>query len=34
MLEINGLVVDVRSAPRKIEEEALRRGLIPYIPGG
>ncbi len=32
MLEVNGWVVDVRSAPRTIQEEALRRGLIPYIP--
>jgi hypothetical protein len=32
MLEINGLIVDVRSAPREIQEEAFRRGLIPYIP--
>jgi hypothetical protein len=32
MLEVNGGVVDVRSAPRAIQEEALRRGLIPYIP--
>ncbi|HEV2462054.1 MAG TPA: DUF6398 domain-containing protein [Ktedonobacterales bacterium] len=32
MLEINGVVVDVRAAPRAIQEEALRRGLIPYLP--
>jgi len=32
MLEINGLIVDVRSAPRTIQEEAFRRGLIPYVP--
>jgi hypothetical protein len=33
MLEINGLIIDVRHAPREIQEEAFRRGLIPYIPG-
>jgi Domain of unknown function (DUF6398) len=32
MLEINGLIIDVRHAPREIQEEAFRRGLIPYIP--
>ena len=30
---INGLVVDAREAPREIQEEALRGGLIPYLPG-
>jgi hypothetical protein len=32
MLEVNGFVIDVRHAPREIQEEAFRRGLIPYIP--
>ena len=32
MLEINGLIVDVRDAPRAVQEEAFRRGLIPYVP--
>jgi hypothetical protein len=32
MLEINGLIVDVRYVPRAIQEEAFRRGLIPYVP--
>ena len=32
MLEINGIIVDVRHAPRNIQEEAFRRGLIPYVP--
>ncbi len=32
MLEINGLIVDVRAAPRAIQEEAFRRGWIPYVP--
>jgi hypothetical protein len=33
MLEIDGLIVDVRYAPRAIQEEAFLLGLIPYIPG-
>ena len=33
MLEVNGLIIDVRYAPREIQEEAFRKGLIPYIPG-
>jgi hypothetical protein len=34
MLEGNGLIIDVRHAPREIQEEAFRKGLIPYIPAG
>ena len=32
MLEVNGLIIDVRHAPREIQEVAFRQGLIPYIP--
>ncbi len=32
MLEVNGFIIDVRHAPRAIQEEAFRKGLIPYIP--
>lgn len=32
MIEVNGLVVDVRHAPRWLQEEAFRQGLIPYVP--
>ena len=32
MLEVNGLLIDVRHAPREIQEAAFRQGLIPYIP--
>lgn len=32
MLEVNGLIVDVRHAPRELQEFAFERGLIPYIP--
>ena len=33
MISVNGLIVDVRYVPRSIQEEAYRRGLIPYLPG-
>ena len=33
MLEVNGLVVDVRYMPLEVQEIAFRKGLIPYIPG-
>lgn len=33
MLTVNGVVMDIRHAPREAQEEALRVGLIPYIPG-
>lgn len=32
IVEVNGLPVDVRMAPREIQEEAHRLGLIPYLP--
>ncbi|MFH1717697.1 MAG: DUF6398 domain-containing protein [Planctomycetota bacterium] len=32
MLEVDGFIVDIRSAPREAQEEAYRLGLIPYIP--
>jgi len=32
MLSVNGLMVDIRQAPREIQEAAYRQGLIPYIP--
>lgn len=31
-LEVNGFLVDVRRAPREVQEIAFRKGLIPYIP--
>jgi hypothetical protein len=33
MLEVNGLMMDVRHAPREVQEIAFNKGLIPYIPG-
>ena len=32
MIQVNGLIIDARHAPRHIQEEAFRKGLIPYIP--
>ncbi len=33
MISVNGLVVDVRQMPREVQEMALDKGLIPYVPG-
>lgn len=32
MIEVNGLIVDVRMLPRELQEEVYRMGLIPYVP--
>lgn len=32
MISVNGFILDARYAPREIQEEAFRRGIIPYIP--
>lgn len=32
MVMVNGLIVDARRLPRPLQEEAYRKGLIPYIP--
>ena len=32
MISVNGFLVDARFLKREIQEEALRKGLIPYIP--
>jgi hypothetical protein len=32
MIQVNGFVVDARSLNREIQEEAFRKGLIPFIP--
>ena len=32
MLEVNGLVMDMRMVPRDLQEAAYAEGLIPYIP--
>lgn len=32
MIEVNGLMMDARGAPRDIQEAAFAQGLIPYLP--
>ncbi len=32
MLSVNGMIVDIRSLPREVQEIAFEKGLIPYIP--
>ena len=32
LIEVDGLIVDVRTMPPEIQEEARRRGLIPDLP--
>lgn len=33
MISVDDLIIDARHAPRYIQEEAFRKGLIPYLPG-
>ena len=33
MVMVNGLIMDVRTLPREVQEEAYHKGLIPYLPG-
>ena len=32
MIQVNGFLVDARHLKRELQEEALRKGLIPFIP--
>ena len=32
MVQVNGLIVDIRHMPREVQEIAYEKGLIPYIP--
>jgi len=32
LISVNGFIIDVRNAPREIQELAYQQGLIPYIP--
>jgi hypothetical protein len=32
MVEVNGLLVDLRTMPREVQEIAFDKGMIPYIP--
>jgi len=34
MISVAGFIVDARSLPRLIQEEAYKKGLIPYLPEG
>jgi hypothetical protein len=33
MISVNGFIMDARQLRREVQEEAYRKGLIPYIPG-
>jgi hypothetical protein len=33
VISVNGFIVDARRLKREVQEEAFRKGLIPYIPG-
>lgn len=32
MVSVNGFILDIRSAPRALQEEAYLKGMIPYLP--
>ena len=32
MIQINGVIVDIRMAPRELQEQAYALGLIPFVP--
>jgi hypothetical protein len=32
-IQVNGFFVDARHLRREVQEEAYRKGLIPYVPG-
>ena len=32
MLTVNDMMIDIRHAPRELQEIAFNKGLIPYIP--
>lgn len=32
MLQVNGFMVDIRQAPREVQEMAFNKGMIPYVP--
>jgi len=34
MLEVNGLMIDIRQAPAELQQLAYEKGLIPFIPAG
>ena len=32
MVSVNGFIIDIRHAPREVQEQAFLQGIIPYIP--
>jgi hypothetical protein len=32
MVEVNGLLIDLRHVPREVQQAAFEQGLIPYVP--
>jgi hypothetical protein len=32
LIQVNGMLVDVRAMPREVQEQAYHMGLIPYLP--
>jgi hypothetical protein len=32
MIEVNGILIDLRNMPREVQETAYAKGIIPYIP--
>ena len=32
MLNVNGFMMDIRKAPREVQQIAFEKGLIPFIP--
>jgi hypothetical protein len=33
MIPVNGVIVDMRTMPRELQEQAYQLGLIPFVPG-
>jgi len=33
MISVNGMILDARSVPRKVQEQLAEAGIIPYVPG-
>ena len=33
MIPVNGVIVDIRTMPRELQEQAHQLGLIPFVPG-
>jgi hypothetical protein len=33
MISVKGVLVDMRTMPRELQEQAYQLGLIPFVPG-